>query len=195
MYFFNSPQRGKTTENTEVDTSNITEITKSVFEDIYQKYPVACYNQYRHYTEHPVLHMFATGAPLDTKPKNGKNFDDILYEYIDSCKDQANKSYFSFLLKFAVLFRECLNLTKQKECEGEQGVTIDGCLKKEHSSMTNAENAPDLCNDFVTEFLENNNYFGIDADEDRMEIVELIQQFCYWLFANKYTQSRLTRIA
>lgn len=148
-----------------------------------------------HYTDHPVLQMLFNEVPVDSKLKNEKNCDEIFYEYLVYCKNNANKTYFILILKFVALFRECLNNSRQKEVESNQQNGGVPFLKSEYSSMANAETVPELCNEFVTEFLENNHYFGIELESDRNEIIELIQHLCTWLYLNGYTQSRLSRVS
>ena len=40
-------------------------------------------------------------------------------------------------------------------------------------------------------FMEPNNFFDLD-ENDRNEIIEIIQHFCIWLFKNEYTKSKLS---
>ena len=54
------------------------------------------------------------------------------------------------------------------------------------------EGLPDLCNEFYGEFMEPNDFFGIDNQEEKNEIIEIIQHFCIWLFKNDYTKSKLS---
>lgn len=91
----------------------------------------------------------------------------------------TNREYFSFLLKFVTLFRECINHFRPStdSTEFTQTHTADG--------------VPDLCNEFITEFMENNDSFGLDTTE----VIEIIQHFCNWLYENKHTTSRLTLLS
>ena len=154
-----------------------------------------------HFTDHPLLSMIFNETQVPEKNKNEKTLDDIFYEYINYIKDKTNKNYFILCLKFIILFRECMNISRKNQIanpEEEQNIlstTQTSILKKEYSSVSNAETAPDLCNEFVTEFLELNDYFGIKSDQERNEIIELIQHFCLWLYLNGYTQSRLSRLS
>ena len=50
----------------------------------------------------------------------------------------------------------------------------------------------DLCNEFYGEFMEPNNFFGIEDQDEKNEIIEIIQHFCIWLFKNEYTKSKLS---
>lgn len=79
------------------------------------------------------------------------------------------------MTKFVILFRECFDKNKNKESK------ITGELSP--------EGLPDLCNEFYGDFLETNNFFGIDEQD---EIIELIQHFCIWLFKKDYTKSKLS---
>ena len=53
------------------------------------------------------------------------------------------------------------------------------------------EGLPDLCNEFYGEFMDPNNFFGLD-ELDKNEIIEIIQHFCIWLFKSEYTKSKLS---
>ena len=64
--------------------------------------------------------------------------------------------------------------------------------KDEYTRHENIDNAPEMCNEFAVEYLDNNDYFGITADDDKNELIEMIQHFCFWIFKKGYTQCRLT---
>lgn len=108
------------------------------------------------------------------------NIDDIFVDYILESYPQSNREYFQFLVKFVTLFRECINKLKN-----ESGANT------EYSQTNPAEQVPDYCNEFITDFMENNDYFGLDTNE----LIDIIQHFCNWLYENKYTTSRLTLLA
>ncbi len=84
-----------------------------------------------------------------------------------------------FLVKFVSLFRECINNIKKRE---------DGA---EASQYESADGVPDLCNEFITEFMETNDNFSLETTE----LIEIIQHFCNWLYDSKYTTSRLTLLS
>lgn len=178
--FFSNSNRKKI----DAEDININDQIKAAFEDIFVKYASSCYMQLQHYTENPLLQMLLYEKTITTA-KAERNADEIFYEYLTIVKDSTNKSYFSLVLKFILLFRECLNLSmSKKEVPYED--------KKEFSQYGNTESLPELCNEFVADFLEPSNYFGIESESDRCELIELIQHFCYWLFKNDYTKSKLT---
>ena len=60
------------------------------------------------------------------------------------------------MLKFVILFRECLNeYGWQKKLESDKDFGEDQITsEKEFAAENNAEHAPEICNEFVTVFLE-----------------------------------------
>ena len=112
-------------------------------------------------------------------PENKKCADEIFAEYVVCFFHQTNRNYFIFLSKFVILFRECLNSLKTRHGE------------KEYSQVHGADSAPDLCNEFITDFMESNDNFNIDANE----VIEIIQHFCFWLYDSRHTTSRLTLLS
>ena len=64
----------------------------------------------------------------------------------------------------------------------------------DYTECYTSDQVPDLCNQFITDFMEVSNYFGLDSDDCKNEFIEIIQHFCFWLFDNGYTSSRLTLI-
>ena len=125
----------------------------------------------------------AKAEPLSDKPKNVKTCDDVFYEYLYIFKDKVNDKYFSLLMKFVLLFRECYDISKNKDNKGQ---------KKAVTNELTPEGLPDLWNEFYGEFMEPNNFFDIDEQDERNEIIEIIQHFCIWLFKNEYTKSKLS---
>jgi hypothetical protein len=96
------------------------------------------------------------------------------WKYVEYCKERVNRDYFDFVFKFVVLFRECVNLKKGSE----------------YSQKESAEVVPDMCNDFIADFMELHDYFGLDMNE----LIELIQHCCFWLWENHHTTSRLSLV-
>ena len=119
-----------------------------------------------------------------SKPKNEKTCDEVFYEYLHTFINKTNKTYFSLLLKFILLFRECYDISKTKDSKDE--------IKKAVTDTITPEGLPDLCNEFYGEFMEPNNFFGIENNDEKNEIIEIIQHFCIWLFKNEYTKSKLS---
>lgn len=117
------------------------------------------------------------GATIGNDQNESKrNADEIFAGYLIEFFELTNKNYYNFLLKFVILFRECLNYYK----------TLPNF--NEYSQENGADSAPDLCNEFITEFMENNDNYGLDPNE----LIDVIQHFCFWLYENRHTTSRLT---
>lgn len=108
----------------------------------------------------------------------------IFFLYIKELSNKTNKSYFLFVNKFIILFRECINSIKKDQVKDEYKTE----KANEYSQIYSAEVIPESCNDFFIEFMQPNNYYGLKE----MELIEEAQHFCFWLYTNKYTLSYLT---
>lgn len=141
--------------------------------------------------------------PFDNKDTNAKITCDLAFlEYLKEFKDSTNPNYFELLLKFTVLFRECFNKSKNKtESESDKikestekpvETKPTETVKEEGDSSTLApDKLPEMCNEFYSEFLDGNNFFGMSND-DKTEIIEIIQHFCIWLHKKQYTKFKLS---
>ncbi len=90
----------------------------------------------------------------------------------------------SHLIKFITLFRECVNIINKEKLRNSEG--------QEYTQVTNAEDVPDISNDFITEFLDpDTNTFDISKEE----AIDLTQNFCHWLYENNFTCSKLSLIS
>ena len=114
------------------------------------------------------------------------NLDGIFFFYLREFYKNANLEYFWFMIKFIVLFRECINKLRANLVKKEEQSETN----KFYSQIFNSENVPEICNDFVLEFMEPYDYFGLNKDE----LIELIQHFCYWLYIKHYTQLHISLI-
>ena len=135
------------------------------------------------YVDNPILKNLYDDAPVSNKSKSEKSCDDVFYEYLHIFKEKTNEKYFSLLVKFIILFRECYNKSKNDN--------INGAEKKTFTEHIFPEELPDMCNEFYCEFMESNNFFGLNED-DKKEMIEIILHFCEWLFKNEYTKSKLS---
>lgn len=144
--------------------------------------------------------------------KEDRSVDDAYIDYIVFVKDKTNSAYLTFVLKFITLFRECFNLAKRNKNEkkDEQSSLIynikssENNDEKDSNSNNNIEESlveysitekptdlPEFCNDFYSEFLESRSFFGF-TDKEKIELIEIIQHFCLWLFHSLYTKSKLS---
>lgn len=164
---------------------DVLSVIKEVFSFIYEV-PKASklFSRPKSYKDIPVLADLASRKNILDKPRNEKTCDEVFYEYLASFMNKTNKKYFSLMLKFILLFRECYDVSKNKEKKDGE--------KKAVTDTLPPEGLPDLCNEFYGEFMEPNNFFGIYDLDEKNEIVEIIQHFCIWLFKNEYTKSKLS---
>ena len=160
-------------------------MVKEVFQFLYEgQYSNKLFSRPSTYEENPILKKLINNIPVSTKPKGEKTCDEVFYEYLQAFKDRTNKKYFPLLTKFVLLFRECYDISKTKDIKEED--------KKAVTNVIPPEGLPDLCNEFYGEFMEPNNFFGIEDPDEKSEIIEIIQHFCIWLFKNEYTKSKLS---
>ena len=178
--FFN-PENRIPEEGKSIDMKAVVE---EVFHFLYEgDYKSKLFSQPKTFIENPILKNLVENMNISTKPKNEKTCDEVFYEYLCTFKDKTNQKYFSLLTKFVLLFRECYDISKTKDDKDE--------VKKAVTDTITPEGLPDLCNEFYGEFMEPNNFFGID-EQEKNEIIEIIQHFCIWLFKNEYTKSKLS---
>jgi hypothetical protein len=124
-----------------------------------------------------------TNNPSTIKPSLDVNCDQVFASYLKDVSLKSNKEYFYFIFKFVLLFRECINQVR-KDVNDINDVNAG----KEFTQINNAENVPDTCNEFISEFMEPHDYFGLDTGE----LIEVIQHLCFWLYVHNFTTSRLT---
>jgi hypothetical protein len=179
--FFTLENRGPE-EGKEID---IKSLVQEVFEFIY-KAPTSekLFSKPNNYQENQILNNLVLQSPLVNKPKSQKTCDEAFYEYLFTFKSKTNQKFFSLMIKFVLLFRECYDVSKNKEVKEQD--------RKAVTDSITPEGLPDLCNEFYGEFLEPNNFFGINEQQDKNEIIEIIQHFCLWLYKNEFTKSKLS---
>jgi hypothetical protein len=161
------------------------QLVEIVFHDVVLPFKDKFANNYSTIEAHPLLRYIVShiqGYNNGTVKENTKHCDEIFYDYLNDVANKTNEKYFVFIFKFIVLFRECINKFKR----------TDQNTEKEFCETHGAESAPDLCNEFIIDFMEVNNYFCMNSEEQKNEFIEIIQHFCLWLYENGHTSSRLT---
>ena len=160
----------------------LTDYIEQIFNEIYVKYRKYLLRDYSSSNDNPFLRKIKENINLEKNENKIKNCDEVFFEYLKDICSKCHKTYFLFAFKFVVLFRECINKFKTNEID----------KSKDYTEVYNSDQVPDLCNEFITEFMENADYFGLNSEENKNEWLEIIQHFCFWLFDNGYTTSRLT---
>ena len=124
--------------------------------------------------------------------KLSRNCDEVIGDFLLYISTSVNSLFYSKVLKFCLLFRESLNLLgpeiKPLKTEDSHVSNLDNKIdnaKGKYSETHTAEFIPEVCNDFVKTFVEEDNL-------KKYEVIDLIMHFCHWLFMNGYTCTRLT---
>ena len=104
---------------------------------------------------------------------NQLNCEQLFSFYLRDCAEQVNSDYYSTMIQFILMYRDCLNIygwqkIAENDCKGSQGesdyenkvkVRIqqlqDVQKNLEFTQINNAEYAPEVSNEFVTIYLEN----------------------------------------
>ena len=176
--YFN--QIGRSPDNGNKNDFNVLPLIQEAYNFIYESY--ISFNHIskpKNFNDIPVL-LNLTSRNIANKPNYEKTCDEAFTEYLISFMNKTNKTYFLFMLKFILLFREFYNISKNIGKKDEE--------KKEITNYLPPNQLPDSCNEFYSDYLKINDFFGLNEDE----IVEIIQHFCIWLFKNNFTKSKLS---
>lgn len=87
--------------------------------------------------------------------------DEIFALYLYRMSNRINQYYYKIVLAYVIFFRECLNeygWAKRIESEGirlENNPDMKADIEnKQFCLVNNAEHAPEICNEFVTVYME-----------------------------------------
>ena len=116
---------------------DIIPLVQEVFEFLYKgQYANKLFSTPTSYKENSILNNLANNAEFSKKNKNEKTCDEVFYEYLATFKNKTNRKFFSLLIKFVLLFRECYDVSKNR----------DNVEKKAVTDTISPEGLPDLCN-------------------------------------------------
>ena len=128
-----------------------------------------------------------------------KNCDEIFVEYLSEVAGVTNPEYFASVVKFTILYRECLNeygwLKMMEAKEGVEEEKNEGAtkkvevLRKEYCTINNCEFVPELANELVLVFLP-----GHTCGLSTIECINLVVNFCEWLLNNGYTCTKVSTV-
>jgi hypothetical protein len=122
---------------------------------------------------------------LSDDDKLNMKVDEIFALYLYNVSQKVSDQFYRTVLAFVIFFRECLNeigWKKRRESDSEISPDRLAEMEKEEFCIHNtAEHAPEICNEFVTIFMEKNkNKFEIV----KCEQIDLTINMCHWLFEN-----------
>ena len=144
---------------------------------------------YQNINQHPFLKQYLFDKhDLYIKIVNEKEIsDNVFIDYLNKISLLVNPKYFIKIITFITLFREFINIKKKNK---ENNTIINNYI--EYTSINSAENLPLLSNEFINDFLEND-YLLFDLEKE--ETINLVQNFCNWLYINKFTSFKLILIS
>ena len=191
--FFDSLKRKKNSSTAQT-APNIDNIIRDTFSLLFINNKTHFTNVISSPLEHSFLNRILTTKEITSKQSTCVfSCDDIFIKYLQFIYENANEDYFKFSLIFVILLRECINKYKNVELENTKEVLNDkvDSSKREFTEIYDGEQIPEICNEFLTEFLASANFFGMNSIEYKNEFQIIIQHFCFWLYENNFTSSKL----
>ena len=124
--------------------------------------------------------------------------DEIFALYLYRMSNRINRTYYRTVLAYVIFFRECLNEYGWGKKIESEGIKLENnpemkndIANKQFCLVNNAEHAPEICNEFVTVYME---YKKSIIDIPKHDQIDLTINLCHWLFQCQFTCSKLTMI-
>lgn len=124
--------------------------------------------------------------------------DEIFALYLYRMSNRINQNYYKIVLAYVIFFRECLNEYGWGKKIESEGIKLENnpemkndVANKQFCMVNNAEHAPEICNEFVTVYME---YKKSIIDIAKHDQIDLTINLCHWLFQCQFTCSKLTMI-
>ena len=98
--------------------------------------------------------------------------------YLNHIAKICNENYYEKLIVFITLFREYINIFHKTS------------NNKEYTTIKNAQDVPDICNEFINEFLfpdKNEINFGLE----KQEVIDLTTNLCSWMYTHDFTELKI----
>ena len=138
---------------------------------------------YENYKQNSFLKKFSENSHDQYKiiVNENENIDNVFMGYLNRISLYCNPDYFTNIICFVCLFRNFIAHKKNEKNE-----------KKFDENK--AEDVPFLSNEFIDTFFneeKNENFFELSSNE----AIELMQNFCSWLYENSYTTAKLSLIS
>lgn len=133
-------------------------------------------------------HDYDFNLNIEENTRNLMLIDETFAVYLYKISLKTNPSFYRVVLAFVIFFRECLNhigWTKRiqsDEIDLSKHPELSQKIKTTQFCLANtAEHAPEICNEFVTVYMEDHrSVFSID----RVDCIDLTINLCHWLFEN-----------
>jgi hypothetical protein len=188
--FFQKDHRQK--EENEIFEITDLSLLNKIFHEVYDKKKESEKTNECFKIEEHIFYNFILNKDKASISKNSRiTSDEIFLKYLTGVSNSTNKEYFIFILKFILIFRDCINKYKNIELENSIYILKEDVPEniKEFTQYYDAEQIPELCNEFLTEYLTEE-YFQL-KNEHLSDFIEIIQHFSHWLYENNYSSSRL----
>ena len=141
---------------------------------------------YNNVEEHDFLGKFLkNNHDFKRELKETEITDEVLIDYLNKMSKFCNAKYYTILIVFVTLFRENVNKINADKVDKKE------FENKKYTEIMNAEDVPDLSNEFITEFLfpeGNEKDFGFTKEE----AIDLTLNLCHWMYENNFTCSKLS---
>ena len=134
-------------------------------------------------------------AKIPKPDEDGEYVDNILVVYLILILEVTREKFYAQLIvKFVFLFREYLNNFgwEYKRYLHEYGLNDNLKIDGEFCQKNNCEEVPELVNDFISIFMEMDADF---SDSNVNDMMDICQNFCYWLLINNLTCFKLSKIS
>ena len=136
---------------------------------------------------------------LNDKDRQDMLVDEIFALYLYRMSNRINQNYYRTVLAYVIFFRECLNEYGWGKKIESEAIRLDNNPELKYDIETkhfcivnNAEHAPEICNEFVTVYME---YKKNLIDIPKHDQIDLTINLCHWLFECQFTCSKLTMVA
>jgi hypothetical protein len=143
-----------------------------------------------------------SSSPIDEisemKTKRQMSCDSIFASYLAEVAKKVKKEYYAQVLRFVLLYRDCINTCSGKLNEDKAKLPEMLKLRMEpemersgldYTQTNNAEQVPDISNDFMLRRLRNS---GCELSFEDSKTLTL--NLNYWLFRNRYTCSTVSLV-
>jgi hypothetical protein len=185
--YFKNPERAG-------ETLNIKECMYEVYNDLKlekinnsDNVELKKLEEYSNIYEYPLFLKINKILENPQTPDETSKCDEVFAFYIYKVSKNARPQFFKKIVKYVILFRICLNKIYKEKVKS---LTDD--IKCEYSELFNPEDAPDISNDFVTDFLWTED---CQFDIKREEAIDITHNFCQWLYDNNFSCSKLSLIS
>jgi len=171
--YFSSPERTGVTENVIV-----------IMKDVLTCFKGAIVTEHETAETYPLLKLIEK-----PEEREAKNCDMIFCEYLMQVSKLTNPEYFATIVKFIILYRECVNKYGWLKFENRITTDIEQLKTNEYTLTSYMEFIPDLANELVLSYLPEHKY-PISIND----CTNLAINFCTWLLNNGYTCLKITSV-